>query len=342
MFIPAFIHKRLSGLGLSPFAAHRRRAGQHASRRTRAQFRLEGLEDRCLLSITEFPTSHPQCQSQRNHDRAPTATSGSPRPVLTISVRSTRRPTPSPSSPSPPPIPFLVGITSGPDGNLWFTEQAANQIGEINPTTHAITEFATPTANSGPRGITAGPDGNLWFTENGAGKIGMINPTTHVITEFPIPTAEHRALPPRSRRALTATSGSPRRASTRSVRSTRRPMPSPSSAISTNFAGNPSGITAGPDGNLWFTETLLTGDIGMINPTTHAITEFPLPNGSGLWRNHGGPRRQPLVHRGGTGQIGMINPTTHAITEFPVPYSAGPGPSWITAGPDGNLWFTDY
>jgi hypothetical protein len=36
----------------------------------------------------------------------------------------------------------------------------------------------------------------------------------------------------------------------------------------------------------------------------------------------------------------MINPTTHAITEYPIPYaSAGPGE--ITAGPDGNLWFTD-
>ena len=35
----------------------------------------------------------------------------------------------------------------------------------INPATHAITEFAIPTANASPRGITAGPDGNLWFTE---------------------------------------------------------------------------------------------------------------------------------------------------------------------------------
>ena len=36
------------------------------------------------------------------------------------------------------------------------------------------------------------------------------------------------------------------------------------------------GITAGPDGNLWFTEHD-ADKIGMINPTTHAITEFPVP-----------------------------------------------------------------
>ena len=57
----------------------------------------------------------------------------------------------------------------------------------INPTTHAITEFTIPTANSKPYGIAAGPDGNLWFTDNGAGQIGTINPTTHAITEYPIP-----------------------------------------------------------------------------------------------------------------------------------------------------------
>jgi hypothetical protein len=29
------------------------------------------------------------------------------------------------------------------------------------------------------------------------------------------------------------------------------------------------------------------------------------------------------------------------ITEFPVP-TANAGPYWITPGPDGNLWFTEY
>ena len=40
--------------------------------------------------------------------------------------------------------------------------------------------------------------------------------------------------------------------------------------------GMPYLITAGPDGNLWFTEHA-GNKIGMINPTTHAITEFPVP-----------------------------------------------------------------
>ena len=82
----------------------------------------------------------------------------------------------------------LRGITAGPDGNLWFTEQGGNQIGRISPS-GTITEFQVPTPRSGLGGITTGPDGNLWFTEGTArssDKIGRISPNG-TITEFPLP-----------------------------------------------------------------------------------------------------------------------------------------------------------
>src|SRR5215472_3695260 len=80
-----------------------------------------------------------------------------------------------------------AGITSGPDGNLWFTENYSNKIGRIT-TCGVITEFPIPTPGSGPLGIATGLDGNLWFTENtaGSGKIGQIT-TDGTITEFPLP-----------------------------------------------------------------------------------------------------------------------------------------------------------
>ena len=79
-----------------------------------------------------------------------------------------------------------MGITAGPDGNLWFTEPNANQIGRITPA-GAITEFVIPTFNCDPQRIVAGPDGNLWFVEIGADQIGRIT-TTGVVTEFSVPT----------------------------------------------------------------------------------------------------------------------------------------------------------
>src|SRR5436305_14831944 len=77
----------------------------------------------------------------------------------------------------------LVGIAPGPDGNVWFTEYSANNIGRITPT-GAITEFPLPTPNSYPNWLTSGPDGNIWFSE--ASHIGRIT-SNGTITEYPLP-----------------------------------------------------------------------------------------------------------------------------------------------------------
>jgi virginiamycin B lyase len=65
---------------------------------------------------------------------------------------------------------------SGPDGNLWFAENQAGQIGRIT-LQGAVTEVPIPTRNSFPIGITAGPDGAMWFTERNGNAIGRLDPT---------------------------------------------------------------------------------------------------------------------------------------------------------------------
>jgi streptogramin lyase len=224
-----------------------------------------------------------------------------------------------------------ANIAAGPDGNLWFTEESANQIGTINPSTHAVSEFAVSTVGGAPLGITAGPDGNLWFTEESA-KIGTINPSTHLITEFPFPTAGS------SPDAITT--GPDGNLWFTEFFGNKIGQINPSTHVISEFpaAGTPGGITVGPDGNLWFTEA--DGNaIGQINPSTHVISEFALPTAFA----------RPLdIAVGADGnlwfteyfgkKIGQINLSTHAISEFAV-LTAGVGPVHITAGPDGNLWF---
>jgi len=86
---------------------------------------------------------------------------------------------------------ILERISAGPDGALWFTEQAGNNIARIT-TSGTITEYPIPTADAYPTAIAAGPDGALWFTEDAApqdvGKIGRIT-TSGVIIEYPVPTS---------------------------------------------------------------------------------------------------------------------------------------------------------
>src|ERR1017187_5657992 len=74
-----------------------------------------------------------------------------------------------------------LGIAAGPDGALWFTNQANNSIGRI--TTGGVVTNYTGTGISGPNGITVGPDGALWFTNNGNASIGRIT-TGGVVTNY--------------------------------------------------------------------------------------------------------------------------------------------------------------
>jgi streptogramin lyase len=76
--------------------------------------------------------------------------------------------------PSTPELdPLRMTLTVGPDGNIWFSDPYANQIGNIAPD-GTVTEYAVPTPDSFPAGITTGPDGNIWFTELGSGQIGEL------------------------------------------------------------------------------------------------------------------------------------------------------------------------
>ena len=110
------------------------------------------------------------------------------RTLLTLSVTS-----------FPIPVVGIVqpdGITEGPDGDLWFTETAADKIGRVT-TAGVVTHFplppipipvgtqTNPGSPPGPVAITVGPDGALWFV-GVPGAVGRIN-TAGVVTEFPVP-----------------------------------------------------------------------------------------------------------------------------------------------------------
>jgi streptogramin lyase len=114
---------------------------------------------------------------------------------------------------------------------------------------------------------------------------------------------------------------------------TEFPLPQPNS--------NPAYITAGPDGNLWFTEfqNLNVGRIGRITPEGR-LTEYTLPTpNSAAGFISAGPDGNLWFTEYQSNCIGRITPEGE-ITEYTLPSpNSYPGP--IVTGPDGNLWFTE-
>ncbi len=77
-----------------------------------------------------------------------------------------------------------IFLAFDPQGNLWFTMPSSNSLGELNPTSGTLQQFAVPTSSSGPWGITVSSKGIIWFTEHYTNKIGSYNPSTHAFNEF--------------------------------------------------------------------------------------------------------------------------------------------------------------
>jgi streptogramin lyase len=232
-----------------------------------------------------------------------------------------------------------MGITRGPDGNLWFAEIHA--IGRITPEGQ-VTEYTTGLApDSEPVEITAGPDGNLWFTEGVTDRIGRITPAGF-ITEFAVPGTGSRQVfvdgitaGPDGNIWFTEQGGAIGR-----ITPTGKVAVFPTNSVGT-LPSQPNLIAAGPDGNLWWTDT--AGFVGRITPTG-LITKFAAgitdPINSQPFGIAAGPDGNVWFTESGTDRIGRITPAG-VITEFSAGITSKSVPGDITAGPDGNLWFTE-
>jgi streptogramin lyase len=212
--------------------------------------------------------------------------------------------------------PTVRGITTGPDGKIWFTvfTEFAEGAGATTATviegkvfkmttSGVFTEYAIPIGyNSSPDAITVGPDGNLWFTEPNKSMVGKIT-TSGGLTEYAIP-------------------------------------------IDNSLGAVPPAITAGPGGDVWFTEP--TKSIVARMTTSGKVTEFSLPNAGyeptdiaagpdgNLWVTEAWSRSGP----GLAGKVARLTPSG-SFTEYTIP-NANSYPYGIIPGRDGNLWFIDW
>jgi virginiamycin B lyase len=224
-----------------------------------------------------------------------------------------------------------AGITTGPDGALWFAESGAAALGRVQ-TDGTLGAFPIGGGLNQPLAVTRGPDGALWFTDTLASTIGRMT-TGGAVTRYPLPTAsaaQDIVTGPDNNLYFTERSASKIGRITPTGTITEINTPSSSSL--------PGGITSGPDGALWFTEEA-ANQIGRVS-TAGAFTEYPIPTPSSFPHEiTTGPDGALYFTERDANKIGRIT-TAGVITEFPVP-TAQALPESITNGPDGALWFTE-
>jgi streptogramin lyase len=161
------------------------------------------------------------------------------------------------------------GITNGPDGNIWFTDQTGAKVWRLDLVSHKLTSFPVPAA-SFLTDITTGPDGNLWFTDVGLGTVDRMTPQG-TVTEFGGGSLE----------SPFAIAAGPDGNVWFTERFAGRVDKITPAGVITPYAvpGNVlDSIQAGPDANLWFTESG-SDRIARIS-TGGVVTEAPTLPGS--------------------------------------------------------------
>ncbi len=209
-------------------------------------------------------------------------------------------------------------LASSGNGEVWFSDHRVitdRYIGRLDPD-GTVNKFPYPCPNctAGTEAVsfltmTIGPDGNVWVPVF-RGRVADTAPLESAIVRI-TPAGAHTVFPLSNAAAFASSGG----------------------------FGH-SDITAGPDGNLWFTENN-ANRIGRITPTG-AITEFDLPNPTSAPTHIiAGPDGALWFTELRGSRIGRIT-TGGAITEFAIQFTGTniPRPHDIALGSDGNLWVT--
>jgi streptogramin lyase len=240
-------------------------------------------------------------------------------------------------------------LTSGPDGNLWFTAcitSGSTYYGAIGKMTTGgtVTYYTYHPSVCRVQEIAAGSDGNIWFTVDVAGtyqkfsKITTSGTITDGMASGSTGSAYRDLVPGPDGKLWAADWGLSKITKVNTTGGlTEYSIPTTSS--------RPRSLIAGPDGNLWFTESA-KDKIGKVT-TSGSFTEYSVPSGSGsgsldLTGIAAGPDGALWFTETNTSanKVGRIT-TSGSITEYSVPTSGG-APYDIVAGPDDGIWFTEF
>ena len=170
----------------------------------------------------------------------------------------------------------LQGITTAPDGTIWFAETSAKRIGHVVPCLTGscnVTDYSPPPSVeiAFPIQLAVDRGGVVWFTDHGRGQFGSFNPSTGEWRVFGIGYCSESYNPD---------------------------CP----------VGLPNAISLDSNGMIWFSEHF-AGRVAKYDPTTGSLTEYFVPAATipYVWCMWPGPGNLVWFTAFGLGEIGYVN-----------------------------------
>jgi virginiamycin B lyase len=227
-------------------------------------------------------------------------------------------------------------VAPAPDGTVWYTAQAAGKLGRLDPADASVREVALG-VGSAPHGVIVGPDGAAWVTDGGLNAIVRVDPRTHHVRRYPLPSStgwanlNTAAFDGRGVLWFTGQSGiygrlDPRTGALRVFRAPGGP--------------GPYGITATPDGGVWYA-SLAGSHIARIDPRTgRAVRLRPPTRGQGARRIWSDSRGRLWVSEWNVGKVARYDPATTRWREWRLPGAAQPYAVYVDR--EDIVWLTDF
>ncbi len=230
------------------------------------------------------------------------------------------------------------GITTTPDGDVWWAETRGFHLGRIDPRTGEMTRY--PMDSSGQaqgRGNTPDADsqGNVYYTAIAGSLIGKWDAQTGTTRVWPTPTAYAGAYGMSVDRDDKVWFAEYRRC--------KVAMFDPETEEFTEYESPSAPCTIrrpgiDRDGNVWY-GAFSKGMLGKIDPNTGQISEWTLPmENSSPYDAVGAPDGNIWVSDGGQGgTLIRFDPQTEQFTYYPTPQYTDMPKIRITR--EGNIWF---
>jgi sugar lactone lactonase YvrE len=162
----------------------------------------------------------------------------------------------------------------GSDGSIYYSDDAANAIWRLNPTTEARRCYFLPTRDSRPAGLAVDAQGNVWYAARGASLVAKLEAKSGKVAEYRVPGPTPRD--PRAvafddkRRVLWFTASDANLVARLDVKTGRMDL----IGVPTANA-QPSAIKIDSRGMPFFAESN-QGKLASVDPNTLAVTEYAL------------------------------------------------------------------